>query len=676
MSHSKCHTYSKAKKVVFTFPGDDCPRTPDFVVAGGGTTALPMALKLSDQGHRVLVIEIGKDFENETVVTRPLIAEPFLETGPVISNTFNSIADSRITSFTGSSDGPGAGFKLVPFITGRGIGGGGLHWLHTAVYPGDTILDGINPAFDLEPGIQPPVNTSTFSYRQAGGPAWSAAIMNGIIKNEIEGYRIGSATPSSVIPLPPNGFRDQIPTALETECLALRGINGPETVIATLPVNALATPTTGGQYIVQTALSAATSVVSGGAPSPVVKDYNCTLNCVSQGQNFFSAFPGFPVGFAPGAITRQNSATAFVYKNTTLTPEGDRVGINGRKLIILTDRAVIRTVEDTKKTAKYGKYTAAGVEFLYKNEMFYVHAKNVICSMGATFTPQFYMRSGIGPAAQLTSVGIPVKVDSPLIGTNLSNQYGGYIMFSALNGVEPNKYTLKGVGFVQQNNIARRLQIINTSFLNQTTQFGLFNSAAVQAIDPSRSYYSLVAFMVTPRSRGYINLTSADYGTQAIYHWNFYSDGSDPNLVASGINDLDKDSDIWVACEALDYNYAAFLSMKAQAPADALQLQYPPESLWLLNPGTSDAERQVRYRQMVPYLQLGGLAAAHEAGTCVMNNDPAKGACDGNLKLHGTTNCFAADGSIMPVQALGNTGFLEQAIGVNASKLIPTVALL
>jgi choline dehydrogenase-like flavoprotein len=62
--------------------------------------------------------------------------------------------------------------------------------------------------------------------------------------------------------------------------------------------------------------------------------------------------------------------------------------------------------------------------------------------------------------------------------------------------------------------------------------------------------------------------------------------------------------------------------------------------------------------------------------TVVMNNDPSKGAIDGNLKLHGTANCFESDAGICPVIMSGNTASIEQAIGLNGGNLIPTVALL
>ena len=81
------------------------------------------------------------------------------------------------------------------------MGGGGLHFFLDYVRPTQTILDG-----PLPPGMIPPVNTSTFAFVQAGGPAWSNAVIQNLIKNDIENYIGNSQTPAE------------------------RGTNGPETI--------------------------------------------------------------------------------------------------------------------------------------------------------------------------------------------------------------------------------------------------------------------------------------------------------------------------------------------------------------------------------------------------------------------------------------------------------------
>lgn len=110
--------------------------------------------------------------------------------------------------------------------------------------------------------------------------------------------------------------------------------------------------------------------------------------------------------------------------------------------------------------------------------------------------------------------------------------------------------------------------------------------------------------------------------------------------------------------------------MQIASPADDFKLEVFPCSLF---EGAPQAER---FQKMVPYLKMFAKAASHESGTVVMNEDSSKGCVDGDLLMHGTKNCFTCDGSVTPVMNNGNTGILEQAIGLRAGDLIPDVAML
>ena len=119
-----------------------------------------------------------------------------------------------------------------------------------------------------------------------------------------------------------------------------------------------------------------------------------------------------------------------------------------------------------------------------------------------------------------------------------------------------------------------------------------------------------------------------------------------------------------------DYQYQVVLQLQQGGNPYNVQLVYPPQSLF------TEPNQATRYQNYVPYLKMYTAVAAHESGSVVMNNDPSKGAIDGTLKLFGTRNCFEASSAITPVMNAGNTGCLEQAIGLHAGSLIPTVALL
>ena len=74
--------------------------------------------------------------------------------------------------------------------------------------------------------------------------------------------------------------------------------------------------------------------------------------------------------------------------------------------------------------------------------LFHLNAtKEVILSAGAINTPQLLMLSGVGPAEQLTAVGIPSVLDHPDVGQHLSdhprvaNQFS--VASSAADALDP-----------------------------------------------------------------------------------------------------------------------------------------------------------------------------------------------------------------------------------------------
>jgi choline dehydrogenase len=95
------------------------------------------------------------------------------------------------------------------------------------------------------------------------------------------------------------------------------------------------------------------------------------------------------------------------------------------------DALVTRVIFDNEGTAR-------GVEYLKGQSLYRAHAacsdasgeprevrarREVILCGGAFNTPQLLMLSGIGPAAELRSHGIPVRVDLPGVGRNLQDRY-------------------------------------------------------------------------------------------------------------------------------------------------------------------------------------------------------------------------------------------------------------
>ena len=67
---------------------------------------------------------------------------------------------------------------------------------------------------------------------------------------------------------------------------------------------------------------------------------------------------------------------------------------------------------------------AVGVEYLKDGQLQTLRAREVILSGGAINTPQLLQLSGIGPGEVLSRAGVPVLVDNPHVGRNLSDHQG------------------------------------------------------------------------------------------------------------------------------------------------------------------------------------------------------------------------------------------------------------
>lgn len=672
--------HGKGSEKYYRFPGDKCPRKPDYIICGAGTTALPFAKKLTDKGYRVLIIEAGLDQSDNDQVKYVFDNTPFQKNdptvapGPLNNNIINMALDPSVSSYMGTSGNPGDAFGFSPAWTGRGVGGGGLHYYGIMVRPTPDVLDGV-----LNSGVNVPdsvpykvgAGAGTYTLSDAGGSKWNSSVILPLCK-ELESYLGSSQAP------------------------AQRGATGPLGILQLQ-----------SDISLLNAMQNASKILLGGDPTiQIVDDYNVvtpeSINCVSADQLAAKLTEDFT------KVIRQNSATSWANSDIVeIDSHGNLVGKNGRRLIILTDRQVIRVLKNCKKS-KNGKYVAAGVEFMYKNSIYFVRGKRIVSAMGAAYSPLFWQRSGIGPQELLEKVKIPMEINSPFIGRNLSNQYGTVVTLSSKN----QKWNLGfyGQAFVKYNGVNRRVQplqattILNTLNFERGTpvpiQISNFGDKCLQTPEEPRYPFSMLLFDIHNRSRGYAHLTQANLGVQTDFHFGIYNDGEgiNPSFLeqnynrvggatayksyndpSSGLFDKegcfnpDYNSDIAVQCAMLDWTYDVIYNpvygLRVNNPTDDIRIELPPLDLFEI------PDKMIRWQKYVPFITHLTLQSAHEAGTVMMHNDPTKGACDGNLRLHGTSNCFEVSGAILPVQNSGNPADLLMAIGLNAADIIPKVSL-
>ena len=154
-------------------------------------------------------------------------------------------------------------------------------------------------------------------------------------------------------------------------------------------------------------------------------------------------------------------------------------------------------------------------------------ARTVVLSAGAIMSPAILMRSGLGPAAQLSQLGIPVVEDIPAVGQNLSDHPALSVVANVKAGVNINhddpiiqtilRYTCAG------SNKRNDLQIEQLSFAGRRQ-------------DPPR--FAIAGVVEYQYGRGEIRLASADPMINPIINNRFCEDSRDASRLVTCLQDI------------------------------------------------------------------------------------------------------------------------------------------
>lgn len=250
---------------------------------------------------------------------------------------------------------------------------------------------------------------------------------------------------------------------------------------------------------------------------------------------------------------------------------------------------------------------ARGVEVIRdgKLEVFRAKFEIVLCA-GAIHTPMILMRSGVGPAAHLESLGIPVSLDLPGVGENLQDHVRAGVEFQAdkplqlerTHGiVEQLRHTLFGTGPLASPVVEAKLT------------FRSFDLAPAPDLElnfvPRRSTgngFTIWAVLLRPFSRGYLRLRSADPSDSPSLHLNVLEEPEDRLT--------------------LDRGLARAKEIGGKMGTLAEQTHY--DVMW------------------------------HACGTCRMGED-RMAVVDTDLKVHHIRGLRIIDASVMPLIPSGNT---------------------
>src|SRR5688572_1100895 len=346
-------------------------------------------------------------------------------------------------------------------------------------------------------------------------------------------------------------------------------------------------------------------------------------------------------GFGYNQVTQRNGrrcSTAVGY----LRPARARSNLS-----VVTDAHTTRVLFSGKR--------ATGIEYLRGGSRHSAHARGeVILAAGAFGSPQLMQLSGLGPAAHLQSLGIPVVADMAGVGANLQDHYNGRLVFECteactLNDVVRNpfakvreglKYFLARKGFLTMGASTATGFVATDGGPRPDVQIGIVLYSTDKFGDTLHPFsgFTILVRLLKPESRGSVQIRSADpLAPPAIR----------PNYLATA-----KDCDTLVAGMKISQKLVDAPSLKRYAAR-----AHEPDRAF-----TSDDE-------WLGYLRNRGGISYHPVGTCRMGQDEGA-VVDERLRVRSFESLRVVDASIMPTLISGNTNAPTIMIGEKGADMI------
>jgi choline dehydrogenase-like flavoprotein len=301
---------------------------------------------------------------------------------------------------------------------------------------------------------------------------------------------------------------------------------------------------------------------------------------------------------------------------------------------------------------------AKGVECIdSSNNTFQLSAsKEVILSSGAFGSPQILLRSGVGPANEISRHGIDHLVDLPGVGKNLQDHID-YITTHKYDSINLIGFNLKTIFFKFPLEILKYIFKKTGVFTSTVAEAGAFiktkdeleapniqlHYAPAMVIDHGRQTawgtgLSCHSCLLRPKSRGEVTLESADPFADPLIDPKFLSHPDDMKDMVDGYKAMMK--------VMSSEHFSKYISEDTQRPVDI----------------NDDADIEQAMRELADTVY-------HPVGTCKMGDDDMS-VVDSNLKVHKMKGLRVVDASIMPTLVGGNTNAPTIMIGEKASDLI------
>jgi choline dehydrogenase-like flavoprotein len=281
--------------------------------------------------------------------------------------------------------------------------------------------------------------------------------------------------------------------------------------------------------------------------------------------------------------------------------------------------------------------------------------REIILSAGAFQSPAILLRSGIGPARDLQSMGVKVTKDLPGVGANLHDHPDVVLVANQPRARDLFGLSLGGVGDlwndVRQWRSGRRGRL-TTNFAEAgaflRTDPGLtqpdvqLHFVVAQLVDHGRRPvwghgYSIHVCALQPHSRGRLRLSDVSPFSDPLIDPQYLSALADVQTLAKGVR---------AACRIM-----AQPALGANASA----------TLW--------ADADLNDTDLASWIRANADTIYHPVGTCRMGND-VMAVVDAQFKVHGVGGLRVVDASAMPRIVSGNTNAPVIMMAERAAHLI------
>ena len=297
-----------------------------------------------------------------------------------------------------------------------------------------------------------------------------------------------------------------------------------------------------------------------------------------------------------------------------------------------------------------------GVEFRQHGQPVVARAaKEVIVSGGAVNSPHLLQISGVGPAAHLQKIGVPVVHDLRGVGSNLQDHYVSRISHRVKNEVSINELS-RGPRLVRE--VAKFFTTGRGALTFGVTTAQVFCRSSPEKASPDlqllftpASYdagkfgaledkpgMTVAICPVRPDSRGTIMAKSSEPHVAPEISPNYMSDPNDGRVLLAGMK---MTRSIFAAPMIAQHSQGEIM------PGPHVR--------------TDD--------ELLDYARQTGTTIYHPVGTCRMGDGPSA-VVDSRLRVHGIGGLRVIDASIMPTLTTGNTNAPTIMIGEKGAQMI------